>query len=86
MCRLVGNVGRRTLLGMPLLDHDRRAAEGHVGGEHIARRAEHGIGRAKVAWLDLVRSPAELATMRSIKAALDPSGLLNPGVLLPVGV
>jgi FAD/FMN-containing dehydrogenase len=48
--------------------------------------AEHGIGRAKVAWLDLVRSPAELATMRSIKAALDPTGLFNPGVLLPVGV
>jgi FAD/FMN-containing dehydrogenase len=48
--------------------------------------AEHGIGRAKVAWLGLVRSPAELAAMRAVKAALDPAGLLNPGVLLPVGV
>lgn len=45
--------------------------------------AEHGIGRAKRAWLHLVRSPAELAAMRRIKRALDPSGILNPGVLLP---
>lgn len=43
---------------------------------------EHGIGRAKVAWLGLTRSAVEIATMRAIKAALDPTGLLNPGVLL----
>ena len=45
--------------------------------------AEHGIGRAKRRWLSLSRSPAELAAMRAVKAALDPTGLLNPGVLLP---
>ena len=45
--------------------------------------AEHGIGRAKRAWLHLNRSPAELAAFRSIKDALDPAGLLNPEVLLP---
>jgi FAD/FMN-containing dehydrogenase len=44
--------------------------------------AEHGVGRAKRPWLDLSRSPAEIAMMRSIKTALDPHGLLNPGVLL----
>lgn len=44
--------------------------------------AEHGIGRAKVAWLHLSRSPTELAAMRAVKTALDPGGLLNPGVLL----
>lgn len=43
--------------------------------------AEHGIGRAKAAWLGLSRSPAELAVMRSVKAAVDPDGRLNPGVL-----
>lgn len=43
--------------------------------------AEHGIGRAKVPWLGLDRSPAEIAAMRAVKTALDPSGLLNPGVL-----
>jgi FAD/FMN-containing dehydrogenase len=45
--------------------------------------SEHGVGRAKVAWLGLSRSPAELAAMRAIKDSLDPQGLLNPGVLLP---
>jgi FAD/FMN-containing dehydrogenase len=44
--------------------------------------AEHGVGRAKVPWLALSRSPAEIAAMRAIKGALDPQGLLNPGVLL----
>lgn len=45
--------------------------------------SEHGIGRAKVGWLGLSRSPAEIAAMRRIKDALDPAGILNPGVLLP---
>ena len=45
--------------------------------------AEHGIGRAKARWLGLTRSPAEIDAMRAVKAALDPSGLLNPGVLFP---
>ena len=43
--------------------------------------AEHGVGRAKTQWLALSRSPAELAAMWSIKAALDPDGRLNPGVI-----
>ena len=45
--------------------------------------AEHGIGTAKRAWLHLNRSAAELATFRRIKAALDPSNIMNPNVLLP---
>lgn len=47
--------------------------------------SEHGVGRAKAAWLDLSRSRAEIEVMRSIKAAFDPFGLLNPGVLIPAG-
>ena len=43
--------------------------------------AEHGIGQAKVRYLGLTRSEAELAAMRSIKTALDPAGLLAPGVI-----
>jgi FAD/FMN-containing dehydrogenase len=43
--------------------------------------AEHGIGRAKVAWLDRDRGAEAVAAMRALKAALDPSGILNPGVL-----
>ena len=43
--------------------------------------AEHGIGRAKVSWAGLNRTPEERSVMRAIKTALDPSGLFNPGVL-----
>ncbi|CAN5408447.1 FAD-binding oxidoreductase [soil metagenome] len=45
--------------------------------------AEHGVGVAKVAWLHLVRSPAELSAMAAVKHALDPAAMLNPGVLHP---
>jgi FAD/FMN-containing dehydrogenase len=45
--------------------------------------AEHGIGTLKRRWLERDRSAAEVAAMRAIKAALDPDGILNPGVLLP---
>jgi FAD/FMN-containing dehydrogenase len=44
--------------------------------------SEHGVGRAKAEWLSLSRSATEIAAMRAIKTALDPAGLLNPGVLL----
>jgi FAD/FMN-containing dehydrogenase len=45
--------------------------------------AEHGIGSAKRHWLVAQRGAAAVDAMRSIKAALDPDGILNPGVLLP---
>ncbi len=46
--------------------------------------AEHGVGHMKADHLHLSRSAAEIAAMRGIKKALDPKGILNPGVLLPV--
>jgi len=47
--------------------------------------AEHGIGIAKTRWLHLTRSVADIATMRAIKSAFDPKGLLNPGVIFGDG-
>ncbi len=44
--------------------------------------AEHGIGTLKRPYLDRSRSPEELATMRRIKQALDPKGILNPGKVI----
>jgi FAD/FMN-containing dehydrogenase len=44
--------------------------------------AEHGIGVAKRAALERSGRPADLAAMRAIKRALDPRGILNPGVLV----
>jgi FAD/FMN-containing dehydrogenase len=41
--------------------------------------AEHGIGLTKKSYLSFTRSPEELALMRVIKHAIDPSGVLNPG-------
>ena len=41
--------------------------------------AEHGIGLHKKAYLGASRTPTELATMRAIKAALDPLNIMNPG-------
>ncbi len=41
--------------------------------------AEHGIGLEKKPWLSISRTPEEIALMRTLKAALDPLGLLNPG-------
>jgi FAD/FMN-containing dehydrogenase len=44
--------------------------------------AEHGIGQLKREELLCYKSPVELALMRSIKQALDPLGLMNPGKIL----
>jgi FAD/FMN-containing dehydrogenase len=41
--------------------------------------AEHGIGSLKRDFLHLSRSPEEIALMRTIKRAMDPNGILNPG-------
>ena len=47
--------------------------------------AEHGIGRLKAAELATRKSPLDLELMRRLKAALDPAGILNPGVILASG-
>jgi FAD/FMN-containing dehydrogenase len=45
--------------------------------------AEHGIGQMRLGELARVGDPVRLATMRAIKAALDPRGIMNPGKLVP---
>jgi FAD/FMN-containing dehydrogenase len=49
---------------------------------HGSISAEHGIGRLKRDLLRQTKDPVALDAMRAIKAALDPNGILNPGVLL----
>ena len=46
--------------------------------------AEHGIGRMKRDLLPAVKDPVELQLMHSLKALLDPQGILNPGKVLPM--
>jgi FAD/FMN-containing dehydrogenase len=55
---------------------------GLVAGAGGSIASEHGVGRAKAGLLPLNRNVADLAAMRAIKTALDPAGLLNPGVVL----
>ncbi|RBY97360.1 FAD-binding oxidoreductase [Blastococcus sp. TF02-8] len=42
---------------------------------------EHGVGTIKLDWLEREIGPVSLDVHRSIKAALDPAGLLNPGTV-----
>lgn len=44
--------------------------------------AEHGVGRHKVGDLEKYGDPVKLALMQQIKAAFDPHGIMNPGVVL----
>jgi FAD/FMN-containing dehydrogenase len=46
--------------------------------------AEHGIGRAKTKYLKDVKTPFEINTMRNVKKAFDPNGIMNPGVIFPL--
>ncbi len=45
--------------------------------------AEHGIGQMRIAGMRAHKSAVELDLMRTLKRALDPHGVLNPGKMLP---
>ncbi|EEE39003.1 D-lactate dehydrogenase (cytochrome) 2 [Rhodobacteraceae bacterium KLH11] len=53
----------------------------HAFGGSVS--AEHGVGRIKTEDLQRYGDPARLQAMRAIKTALDPKGIMNPGVILP---
>ncbi len=56
---------------------------GCVGAHNGSNTAEHGIGVFKTSYLDRSHSIEEIKMTRQIKQVLDPSGLLNPGNILP---
>ena len=45
--------------------------------------AEHGVGQSKLNTMRRRKDPVALDVMRKVKAALDPSGILNPGKTIP---
>lgn len=45
--------------------------------------AEHGVGLSKRAAMARHKDPVAIEVMRTLKAALDPAGVLNPGKILP---
>ena len=59
------------LWGQPMIVENRPGANQLVG-----------IGQLKTGLLERVKDPVALAMMRSIKSALDPNGILNPGTSL----
>lgn len=62
-----------------VLDADMFTLVQHHGG---SISAEHGVGLLKKDYLSFSRTPPELALMRTLKAALDPESILNPGKIL----
>ena len=47
--------------------------------------AEHGLGQAKRDVIADYKDPLELELMRGLKQLVDPTGLMNPGKVLPPG-
>ncbi len=43
----------------------------------------HGVGRVRRPWMGAELGDGGLSLLRSVKAAIDPDGLMNPGVLIP---
>ncbi|MGD1071006.1 MAG: FAD-binding oxidoreductase [Bryobacteraceae bacterium] len=55
---------------------------GGLGERQGSVSAEHGIGLEKRGFLSLCRTPQEIELMRTLKRAMDPNGILNPGKVL----
>jgi len=74
-------------IGVGSLDPESVHAVEHIVYESLGRRqgvisAEHGIGLEKRAYLHHSRSKEEIDLMRTIKVAMDPKNILNPGRVL----
>ncbi|MCO4055584.1 MAG: FAD-binding protein [Bosea sp.] len=90
---IVGHVGDGNFHVLPLVDMDDagevKAAKTFV--ERLVQRAlamegtctgEHGVGQGKMRYLEQEHGPEALAMMRSLKRAIDPQNLMNPGKIV----
>jgi D-lactate dehydrogenase (cytochrome) len=91
---IVGHVGDGNFHTTPVFDRNDPAQRAAVEGflQRLVERAismegtctgEHGVGQGKAKYLKAELGDG-LAVMRSIKAALDPQDILNPGKILPL--
>ncbi|HJY75726.1 MAG TPA: FAD-binding oxidoreductase [Burkholderiales bacterium] len=74
------NIGSEAL--MPRREEVNRAVYDALEGFGGSISAEHGLGQLKREEIRRHKHPLELELMRSLKHALDPKGLLNPGKVL----
>ena len=87
-----GHAGDGNLHPSVLYDDASQAAAAHAAEADVLRAAvalggtvsaEHGIGLLKVPFLADAIDPVALELLGTLKRALDPRGILNPGKLLP---
>jgi FAD/FMN-containing dehydrogenase len=62
----------------------RRLVHDAVADQGGSISAEHGVGQLKRDELPRYRLALELRLMRTLKQALDPRGVMNPGKVLPL--
>ncbi len=67
------------------LELDRRIVARALGLEGSCS-GEHGVGLGKLEFLEREHGEASLGVMRTLKVAMDPRNILNPGKLLPEGL
>ena len=90
-----GHAGEGNIHVNPLMDVralDRQARVRTILEETVALVAglggtlsgEHGDGRVRAPFVDHIWSPQLVSAFREIKSRLDPGGLMNPGVILPL--
>jgi D-lactate dehydrogenase (cytochrome) len=92
---LVGHVGDGNFHLVFLIDPEKpeEIAEAERLNERLVRRAlalggtatgEHGVGVGKMHFLDTEHGEAAVDVMRTLKAALDPRNIMNPGKMVVV--
>ena len=90
---IAGHVGDGNFHVMPLLFMEDRAEVAKVEGfmHRLVERAlamegtctgEHGVGQGKMKYLEAEHGENALGIMRSLKTALDPAGIMNPGKII----
>ena len=80
-----GNLHLNIHVGSGDTESRRRVEEivyGGLASRHGSVSAEHGIGLEKRAYLKLCRTPEEVELMHTLKRAMDPKNILNPGKVL----
>jgi D-lactate dehydrogenase (cytochrome) len=87
---IVGHVGDGNFHVLPLIDMDDpdEIARGQAFVERLVDRAlamegtctgEHGVGQKKMKYLEAEHGAEALDLMRTLKRAIDPDNIMNPG-------